>query len=75
MYDLKGWIGKKVRKNLAVFRIRTFAWYWRKGRFKQIYELYNHKGFDAVGIEEAYCYLISFTNETVVEFNKTFKQE
>ena len=30
------------------FRNRTFAWYWRKGRFKQIHEWYNHQGFDAV---------------------------
>ena len=30
------------------FRNRTFAWYWGKGRFKQIHEWYNHQGFDAV---------------------------
>ena len=37
---------------LAVFRNRTFAWYWRKGRFKQIHEWYNHQGFDVVGIDD-----------------------
>ena len=30
------------------FRNRTFAWYWRKGGFKQIHEWYNHQGLDAV---------------------------
>jgi len=37
---------------LAVFRNRTFAWYWRKGRFKQIHEWYNHQGFDAISIDD-----------------------
>ena len=38
--------------SLAVFRNRTFAWYWRKGGFKQIHEWYNHQGFDAIGIDD-----------------------
>ena len=32
----------------------AFAWYWRKGRFKQIHEWYNHQGFDAIGNDD-YC--------------------